>query len=127
MKLLLILLTLICLCNIHCKKDTPAGTDYTGKLIVNGACDHYVIQVTTGNIDMANIVASWFDTDNDSTYNNVFAVGNYCSFGVNGLQKGDVFTFMIDPDEMVQTCPICAIAVAVPPKQNAVINVHKLP
>jgi hypothetical protein len=127
MKLLLILLPVICLCNVHCKKDTPTDTAYTGKLIVNGACDHYVIQVTSGNIDTANIVASWVDTDNDSTYNNVFAVANYCSFGVNGLQKGDVFTFTIDPNEMTQTCPICAIAVAVPPKQNAVINVHKLP
>lgn len=125
MKLLLIF-SVICMCNIHCKKDTPANTVYKGRLIVNGACNHYAVEVTSGNIDTALVVTSWLDTDNDTTYTNAFAVANFCTFGVNGLQKGDVFTFTIDPNPMVQTCPICAIAVAVPPKQNAVINVHKL-
>ena len=126
MKLLLIL-SVICLSNIHCKKDTPVDTVYTGKLIVNGPCDHYAVEVTSGNIDTALLVASWLDTDNDTTYTNAFAVANFCTFGASVLQKGDVFTFTIDPKPMVQTCPICGIAVAVPPKQIAVINVHKVP
>ncbi len=126
MKLLLIF-SVICLCNIHCKKDMPAATIYTGKLIVNGPCDHYAVEVTGGNIDTALIVTSWLDTDNDTTYTNAFAVANLCTFGANLLQKGDIFTFTIDPNPMVQTCPICGIAVAVPSKQIAVINVHKVP
>ena len=127
MKLLLILLSMICLCNVHCQKNTPADKVYTGKLIVNGYCDHYAVAVTSGDIDTALIVSSWLDTDNDTTYTNAFAVANFCTFGATLLQKGDVFTFTIDPNPMVQTCPICAIAVAVPPKQIAVINVHKVP
>ena len=126
MKLLLIL-SVICICNVHCKKDTPVDKVYTGKLIVNGPCDHYAVEVTGGNIDTALVVTSWLDTDNDTTYTNVFAVANFCTFGATLLQKGDVFTFTIDPNPMVQTCPICGIAVAVPPKQIAVINVHKVP
>jgi hypothetical protein len=127
MKLLLILLSLICLCNVNCKKDAPVDTVYTGKLIVNGPCDHYAVAVTSGNIDTALVVTSWLDTDNDTTYTNAFAVANFCTFGAGLLQKGDVFTFTIDPNPMVQTCPICGIAVAVPPKQIAAINVHKVP
>ena len=127
MKLLLILLSVICLCNVHCKKDAPAGTVYTGKLIINGPCDHYAVEVTGGNIDTALVLTSWLNTENDTIYTNAFAVANFCTFGANVLQKGDVFTFTIDPNQMVQTCPICGISVPVPPKQNAVINVHKVP
>ena len=127
MKLLLIF-SVICLCNIHCKKDSHSGdTVYTGRLIVNGPCEHYAIELTGGNMDTSLIVKSWLDTDNDTTYTNAFAVANYCTFGANGLQKGDVFTFTINPEPMAQTCPICATAVAVPQKQIAVINVHKVP
>jgi hypothetical protein len=126
MKLLLIF-SVICLCNIHCKKDSNTDTVYTGRLIVNGACEHYAIELTGGDIDTALIVKSWLNTDNDTTYTNAFAVANYCTFGAIGLQKGDVFTFTIDPNPMAQTCPICATAVAVPPKQLAVINVLKVP
>lgn len=126
MKGLLFLFVTICLINIQCKKNITSAPVLTGKLIINGPCEHYAIQLIKGNIDTANIVASWFDQDNDSTYNNVFTVANYCTFGNNGLQKGDVFTFQIDQNIAPQTCPICLIFVAVPPKENAVINVQKV-
>lgn len=108
------------------KKTIPGGEVLTGKLIINGPCEHYVIQLQKGTIDTANIELSWYDSDNDTTYNNVFTVANYCSFGNYGLQKGDVFTFKIDPDSPAQECPICQIFVATPTKQNAVINVQKV-
>ena len=104
----------------------PVGNLLTGRLIVNGPCEHYAVQLLNGTIDTANIVSSWYDTDNDSTYTNAFAIANYCTFGANGLRLGDVFTFRIDPNPMAQTCPICMIAVAVPSKYNAVIDVQKM-
>jgi hypothetical protein len=116
----------ICILAIQCKKSSTPGTVLTGKLIVNGPCLHYVIQLEKGNIDTTNLVASWFDRDNDSTYTNVFAISNYCTFGDYGLQKGDVFTFQIDSNSPAQNCPNCMIVVAVPPKENAVINVKKI-
>ncbi len=119
-------LLMISLGSLQCKKNTPSRQVLTGKLIVNGPCDHYAIQLLNGSIDTANIEASWYDSDNGVTYPNAFSASNYCSFGNNGLKVGDTFSFQIDPNPMVQTCPVCMTAVAVPTKQNSVINVHKL-
>ncbi len=122
----LFIISLVSLISLRCHKSTPASTVLTGKLIVNGSCEHYAVQLLKGTIDTANIEASWHDTDNDSTYTNAFAVFNYCTFGSAGLQLGDVFTFEVDPNPMAQTCPICFSGVAVPSKQVAVMNVHKV-
>ena len=126
MKIFLILFLLTSLCCIQCKKANLTGSVLTGKLILNGPCDHFVIQLQKGKIDTANIVSSWYDSDNDSTYSNVFSVANYCSFGIFGLQKGDVFTFQIDNNQPPQECPICYLFVATPSKENAVINIQKI-
>lgn len=126
MKTLFILFLFSALCCVQCKKTILSGKVLTGKLIINGPCEHYVIQLQKGTIDTANIESSWYDPSNDTTYQNVFTVANYCSFGNYGLQKGDVFTFEIDPDSPAQECPICYIFVATPSKQNAVINVQKV-
>lgn len=126
MKTFLILFLLTSLCCVQCKKATLPSPVLTGKLIINGPCSHYVIQLQKGAIDTANIESSWFDPGNDSTYTNVFTVANYCTFGSFGLQKGDTFTFQIDNNQPPQECPICQIFVATPPKQNSVINVQKV-
>lgn len=126
MKTFLILFLFSALCCVACQKTIITRPVLTGKLIINGPCEHYVIQLEKGIIDTANIESSWFDSGNDSTYSNVFTVANYCSFGNYGLQKGDVFTFQIDPNSPPQECPICQIFVATPPKQNAVINLEKI-
>jgi hypothetical protein len=125
-KLSLIILFLVALTGFECKKSAPNGPVFTGRLIVNGPCEHYAIQLISGTIDTANIEASWYDSANDSTYTNAFSVSNFCTFGNNGLLLGDVFTFQIDPNPKVQTCPICMIAVPLPSKQNAVIDVQKV-
>lgn len=77
-------------------------------------------------MDSADLVASWFDGDNDTTYKNVFTVANYCTFGSYGLHKGDIISFQLEPNVGAQNCAICLIAVAVPPKANGVINVRKV-
>ncbi|MEO6838080.1 MAG: hypothetical protein ABI185_06805, partial [Ginsengibacter sp.] len=104
MKTLLILFLFSALCGIQCKKTAPTGEVLAGKLIINGPCTHYVIQLQKGTIDTANIESTWYDSFNDSTYTNVFTVDNLCTFGNYGLQKGDVFTFQIDPNPPAQTC-----------------------
>jgi len=111
---------------LQCHKSVPVTAGYTGRLIVNGPCEHYAIQLLQGTVDTAHVVSSWFDSDNDSTYDNAFSVSNYCGFGGYGLQLGDVFTFQVDPHPMTQTCPVCATAVAVPAKFMAVIDVKKV-
>ena len=126
MKTLLILFLFSALCCIQCKKAVLTGEVLTGKLIINGPCEHYVIQLQKGIIDTANIESTWYDIDNGNTYSNVFTVTNLCTFGNKRLQKGDVFTFQIDPNSPAQNCPICYIYVATPSKGNAVINVQKI-
>ncbi len=126
MKPFFILLLLTSLFCVECKKVTLTRPLLTGRLIITGPCEHYVVQLLKGSIDTANIESSWFDSSNDSTYTNVFTVANFCSFGNFGLQKGDVFTFEIDSASLPQYCPICMIYVSTPPKQNTVINVQKV-
>lgn len=126
MKTFFILFLFSTLCCVQCKKAILPSSVLTGKLIINGPCEHYVIQLQKGKIDTSNIESSWYDSDNDSTYSNVFTVANYCSFGSFGLQKGDVFTFQIDNNQPPQECPICQIFVATPSKENTVINAQKV-
>lgn len=126
MKTFLSLFLLASLFCVQCKKVPLPSPVLTGKLIINGPCGHYVIRLQKGTIDTANIESTWYDRDNDSTYSNVFTVANLCTFGNYGLKKGDVFTFEIDPNPPVQKCEICQIAVATPPKGNAVINIQKV-
>ncbi|HVZ55482.1 MAG TPA: hypothetical protein VG870_02390 [Chitinophagaceae bacterium] len=126
MKGLLGILCVASVLNFQCKKSPPGGPVFTGRLIVNGPCDHYAIQLIRGSLDTARVEAVWHDPDNDSTYTQAFSVFNYCTFGSLGLARGDTFTFQLDPHPLAQTCPICQIAVAVPTKQNAVINVQKI-
>ena len=126
MKTFLILFLFTSLFCIQCKKVVVSGQVLTGKLIINGPCEHYVIQLQKGAIDTANIESSWLNPADKMNYSDVFTVANYCSFGSNGLQKGDVFTFEIDPHPVAQYCPICQIFVATPTKENAVINVQKV-
>lgn len=125
MKSCILLLLIICMGTIQCKKSAQTEAVLTGKLVVNGPCGYYAIQLLNGNIDTANIVASWYDTDNDSTYTNIFSVTNFCNFGTNNLSKDDIFTFQLDPNPPAQTCLRCLIAAAIPPKENAVKNVKK--
>ena len=121
--ILIILTSLLCL---QCKKDIHTGDVLTGKLIINGPCEHYVVQLMKGTIDTANIASSWYDSANDSTYTNVFTVANFCTFGNNGLHKGDIFTFQIDTNSPPQYCPTCQIYLSTPSKQNALISVKKI-
>lgn len=127
LKVILLLLLAISLFTIECKKNSPvSAATYTGRLVINGPCSHYVIQLVKGNFDTTKLVTSWYDRDNDSTYSNVFTVSNYCNFGTYRLQQGDVFTFQLEPSVPPQTCPICLLFVSVPPIQNGVTNVQKI-
>ena len=127
MKLILTGLVLLCFFNIHCSKETAAGGPrFTGELVKNGPCSHYVIQLISGNMDSTDLVASWYDRDRDTTYKNVFTVANYCTFGDYGLHQGDIISFQLQPIVPAQNCAICLIAVAVPAKANAIINVQKV-
>ena len=125
MKKLFLAIVVCGLLCVGCSKTNPPEILYAGKLIVNGPCGNYAVELLKGQIDTSQIVASWHDPENDSTYSNAFAVINNCTFGSNGLRSGDVFTFHIDTRPPAQTCAICMILVPVPSKRLAVKDVQK--
>ena len=108
-----------------CRKTHTNGPVLTGRLIINGPCEHYAVQLLSGTMDTTMYVSSWYDSDNDSTYANAFTVTSYCAFAAIGLQVGDTLSFQIDPHPLTQTCPICWIGVSVPPRGAFINNVQK--
>ena len=102
-----------------------SGERLVGKLVVNGACDNYAVQLISGNIDPTKIVASW--PDGDTTYTNVFSVNNRCDFGGYGLKLGDKFSFLLNDTVIVQNCMVCDIYVNVPNIYNTVTGVQRIP
>lgn len=120
----IILLFILC-AGIMCQPKQVTFPLLKGKLVLNRACSNFVIQVLQGTIEPSKIDPLWKDTANDSTYINVFAVANRCSFP-SGLAEGDTIMFALDPNPPAQTCAICQIYYPTPPVMNDVRDVQKL-
>jgi len=114
--------------SFQCRRDDtpPPGNTLKGKLVLNGACGNYVIQVLEGTIDPGKIVASWKNPQTDSVFTNVFTAGNSCNFEGNNLVQDDIFTFQLDATPPPQNCAHCLIYVPTPPVSNAIKNVQKV-
>jgi hypothetical protein len=123
--LILFLLLVFTAAGIACRRQHLSSQRLVGKLVINGACGNYAVQVISGNIDPSRLLASW--TDGDTTYTNVFAVNNRCNFGQYGLKQGESFSFLLNDSLVVQTCMSCEIVVPVPDVSNTVTGVEPLP
>ena len=112
----------------YCRREKPltAPATLTGKLITNGPCGNYVIQVLSGKVDPSRIVASWKPDPGDTTYTNVFKVANVCNFEGSSLAKNDIFTFRMNDTVIVNNCMVCEIYVPTPPIANTVDHVQKV-
>lgn len=118
----------------QCRRSNtnPSQNILTGKLVIDGGCnDDGAIEVLSGQIDPSQLMASWTDPDNDSTYHNVFkctGVRNMCSLSGYDIVQGDTFRFQLDPNPQNLTCNTCAIYSnpAMPTVSNAVMNVKKI-
>ena len=122
--LLLIVTLLLAGTSFHCKPNKVEPSQLTGKLVVNAACGHYVVQVLSGNVDSSRLVKSWKDPAGDTTYSNVFAVSNACTFAGFGLSRGDIFTFTMNDAVIAQNCMLCMIFYPTPPVSNFVNHVR---
>ncbi|HSC38749.1 MAG TPA: hypothetical protein VLD19_12790 [Chitinophagaceae bacterium] len=123
-----VLLGALLIYSFQCRRDDMdhPGNVLKGKLLFNGFCGQYTIQLLEGYIPPEKIVASWKFPYSDSVYPNVFAVANACTFGGNHLQQGDVFTFELDTPVPPQNCALCLAYFPTPPISNAVKDVQKL-
>ncbi len=121
----MILMLMLC-SGIMCQPTTVTPSTYTGKLVLQKACGHLVIQVLDGSIDPGKVDPLWKDSVNDSTYINVFTVANQCTFPDN-LAEGDTLSFQLDynPPPTSPLCDECYVFYPTPPVSNYVRNVHK--
>jgi hypothetical protein len=113
---------------LSCQPTRVAPSSLTGKLVIDGPCGNYVIQVLQGTPGPGRVVASWKDTLSNTVYTNVFTVSNQCHFPGSGsvLNKGDVFTFEWDGNPPANNCMVCEIYVPTPPVHDAVKNIQKI-
>lgn len=107
-------------------QPTKLSSSLTGKLVITGPCNHYIVQVLEGSYTPSQVDTSWTDTLHKSVYKNVFAVANECDFAMNGLAAGTIFSFEWEPAMSAQTCVECLAASPAPSKLNAVRNVRKI-
>ena len=107
----------------HCRPSYEQS-GLIGKLVINVACGNYAVEVVSGNIDPAKVVAVWKQPGTGNVYSKVFAVSDACVFGQSGIKTGELFSFSLSDSTIVQNCMSCDIAVALPPVSNAVVNVR---
>ena len=108
--------TLFILLNISCNKtDQPVVEYYKGKLVLQGICMNYVIQIIEGSVNPMLYEQSWVNPSTNTTYQNVFGLGSICTFPSN-IKEGDEFYFTIPQNPVVQTCAQCKAYSPMPAK-----------
>ena len=123
--LILVALLLFAGTGFNCRRSKMSPSPLTGKLVVNGPCGFYVVQVLSGNVDSSRLAKSWKYTTGDTTFSNVFLVNDPCRFDGYGLSKNDEFTFQMNDSVFVQNCMLCMIAwPPTPGVSNTVSNVQ---
>jgi hypothetical protein len=110
-----------------CKKNVTA-TPRIGKLVVIGACAHYIVQLIDSTAaDSSVLTKSWTDPNTDSTYSNVFSVSDICTFVEANLPVGSEFSFTLNGPVPVQNCFECDIMpFSMPAASNSVTNIKLL-
>ena len=98
----------------------PESKCAKGKLVARTNCREYVVQVIQGNIGAGKVTPTWFDTETGNTFNNVFAVSNYCDI-TDTLPTGKEFYFDVLDNTPLQGCSTCARTRSVPDKNNPIL------
>ena len=79
-----IFFTFFILLNILCNKaDQPPVEYYKGKLVLQGICMNYVIQVVEGSVNPTLYEPTWLNPMTNISYKNVFGLASICTFPSN--------------------------------------------
>lgn len=116
-----------------CKKDNqaaetctlPTNQCFKGRLEISDICGNYTIRLLEGNLDTCFIQASWQHPYTKIVYQNVFSLGNICSFPAS-VKQGDEFYFTIRDQKQDLTCVECLVYTPRPGKLLS-INVSGTP
>jgi hypothetical protein len=103
------------------KNDTVAGDSavmnkYKAKLEIKAICMNYTLRLTEGSLDTSMVAASWTDETTGKSYQNVFALGNPCTFP-SSIELGQEFNFVIDTAKEQKQCAVCMAYYPTPPKK----------
>jgi hypothetical protein len=110
------LFTFFILLNILCNKaDQPPVEYFKGKLVLQGICMNYVIQIVEGSVNPTLFEQSWVNPLTNTTYKNVFGLASICTFPSN-IKEGDEFYFTIPKNPVAQTCAQCKAYSPIPAK-----------
>jgi hypothetical protein len=117
MKYLLILTLLL---NMACEKSSSTSVEcFKGKLVLQGICMNYVIEIIEGNVDKSLYESSWQNPITSKTYQNVFGLSSICTFP-STIKEGDEFYFSIPKNPAAQTCARCEAYSPIPSKQISI-------
>jgi hypothetical protein len=121
--LLLMLFSTVLMSASDCSNKKAVGKEYKAKLEIAGICMNYTIRLLEENTDSLAIEATWMDEQTAKTYNNVFALGNPCSFPQQ-IKQGDEFSFTIDTATQ-QGCAVCEAFYPTPGKRLSIKVIEK--
>ena len=114
------LLTILFLLNLTCNKSDVASVNCVkAKLVLQGICMNYVIQIVEGNVDPSLYEATWVNPMSNVTYQNVFGLASICTFP-STIKEGDEFYFNIPKNPVTQTCPQCKAYSPTPNKKISI-------
>ena len=94
--------------------DVEQDKIYTGKLVIQGICMNYVIQVNDTDFPQELIEKNWTYEASGVAYENVFALESVCNFPED-VKEGDSFNFMIG-NKNKDGCTVCLAYSQVPKK-----------
>ena len=96
--------------------DVEQDKIYTGKLVIQGICMNYVIQVNDTDFPQELIEKNWTYEASGIAYENVFALESVCDFPED-VKEGDSFNFMIgNKNKNEDGCTVCLAYSQVPKK-----------
>lgn len=89
---------------------------YKAKLEIKAICMNYTLRLTEGSLDTTHVAANWTDETTGKSYQNVFALGNPCTFPAT-IELGQEFNFVIDTTKDQKQCAVCMAYYPTPPKK----------
>jgi hypothetical protein len=98
------------------KTDSAEVKKYKAKLEIKAICMNYTLRLVEGSIDTSLISGNWMDETTHKSYQNVFALGNPCTFPAT-IELGQDFNFVIDTASVQKQCAVCMAYYPTPPKK----------
>lgn len=106
-----------------CSAPGQKTSCFKGRLEVKGLCSNYTIKILEGTMDTASKMPLWVDENTGTSYTNVFALGNPCSFPTS-INEGDEFYFTVSTAKD-ERCNVCMAYYPVPPKRVSITVLKK--